>query len=77
MSKEDKNQNGKRNTKMKLTRKKAIKLSKKRAKIKKLQKDPEGTSQMKNLQNWSFARISAQRHMALCHGEVIKPLGTL
>jgi hypothetical protein len=40
MSKEDKNQNGKRNNEMKLTGKKARKLSKKRAKIKK--KDPEG-----------------------------------
>jgi hypothetical protein len=71
MTKEDKNQNGKRNTKMKLTGKKARKLSKKRAKIKKLQKDPEGTSQKENLQNWSFARISAQRHVALCHGKAI------
>jgi hypothetical protein len=37
MSKEDKNQNGKRNMEMNLTRNKATKLSKKRAKIKKLQ----------------------------------------
>jgi hypothetical protein len=44
MLREDKNQNGKRHTKMKLTRKKARKLSKKRAKIEKLQKVPEGTS---------------------------------
>jgi hypothetical protein len=36
MSKEDKNQNGKRNTETKLTGKKARKLSKKRAKIEKL-----------------------------------------
>ena len=36
MSKKNKNQNGKRITKMKLTRKKARKLSKKRAKIDKL-----------------------------------------
>jgi hypothetical protein len=71
MSKEDKNQNGKRNTKMKLTGNNARKLSKKRAKIKKLQKDPEGTSQKENLQIWSFVRISAQRHMALRHGKAI------
>jgi hypothetical protein len=71
MSKEDKNQNGKRNTEMKLTGKKARKLSKKRAKIEKLQKDPEGTSQKENLQNWSFVGISEQRHMALRHGEAI------
>jgi len=45
MSKENKNQNGKRITKTKLTGKKARKLSKKKAKIEKLQKIPEGTSQ--------------------------------
>jgi hypothetical protein len=44
MPKEDKNQNGKRHTKMKLTGKKYRKLSKKRVKIDKLQKVPEGTS---------------------------------
>jgi hypothetical protein len=55
----------------KLTGKKARKLSKKRAKIKKLQKDPEGTLQKENLQNWSFIGISTQRHMALHHGEAI------
>jgi hypothetical protein len=44
MPKEDKNQNGKRNNEMKLTGKKARKLSKKREKIEKLQKVPEGTS---------------------------------
>jgi len=59
MSKEDKNHNGKRNTEMKLTRNKDIKLSKKRAKIEKYQKNLEGTSQKENLQNWSFIGISA------------------
>jgi hypothetical protein len=49
MSNTDNNQNGKRNTEMKLTGKKARKLSKKRAKIEKLQKVPEGTSQRENL----------------------------
>jgi hypothetical protein len=43
MSREDKNQNGKRMTEMKLTRKKARKLSKKRAKFKKLQNILEET----------------------------------
>jgi hypothetical protein len=57
-SNEDKNHNGKRDTETKLTRKKARKLSKKRAKIDKLQKALEGTSQKENFQNWSFARIS-------------------
>jgi hypothetical protein len=67
----DKNQNGKRNIEMKLTGKKARKLSKKRDKIEKLQKVPEGMSQTENLQNWSFAGISEQCHMALHHGEAI------
>jgi hypothetical protein len=71
MSNEDKNQNGKRHTETKLTGKKARKLSKKRDKIEKLQKVPEGTSQEGNLQNWSFVGISEQRHMALRHGEAI------
>jgi hypothetical protein len=56
---------------MKLTRKKDRKLSKKRAKTEKLQKYLEGTLQKENLQNWSFIRISTQRHMALHHGEAI------
>jgi hypothetical protein len=71
MLKDDKNQNGKETIEMKLTRKKARKLSKKRANIEKLQKIPEGTSQKENLQNWSFVEISEQRHMALCRGEAI------
>jgi hypothetical protein len=56
---------------MKLTEKKARKLSKKRDKIGKLQKVPEGTSQQDNLQNWSFTKISEQHHMALRHGKEI------
>jgi hypothetical protein len=71
MSKEDKNQNRKRNTETKLTGKKDINLSKKRAKINKLQKVPEGTSQKKNLQNWSFVGISEKKHMELHHGKEI------
>jgi hypothetical protein len=43
MSKENKNQNEKRNIETKLTGNKARKLSKKKAKIKKLQTIPEGT----------------------------------
>jgi hypothetical protein len=71
MSKEDKNQNEKKHTETKLKGKKARNLSKKRNKIEKLQKVLEGTSQEKNLQNWSFTGISEQRHMALHHGEEI------
>jgi hypothetical protein len=69
MPKEDKNQNGKRHIETKLTGKKDINLSKKRDKIDKLQKVPEGTSQKENLQNWSFVGITEQRHMALLQGE--------
>jgi hypothetical protein len=58
MPKEDKNQNGKRTTKTKITGKKARKLSKKREKVKKLQMSPEGTSWKEDLQNWNFIRIS-------------------
>jgi hypothetical protein len=71
MPKEDKNQNGKRNTETKITRKKARKLSKKRSKIEKLQKVPEGTSRKVDLQNWNFARIPEQHPMALFHGKEI------
>jgi hypothetical protein len=71
MPKENKNQNGKRTTETKLTGKKARKLSKKRAKIDRLQRVPEGTSQKETLQNWSFVGISEQRHGSLRHGEAI------
>jgi hypothetical protein len=51
----DKNQNGKINTKTKVTGKKARNLSKKREK---LQNVPKGTSQKEGLQNWKFIEIS-------------------
>ena len=60
MSREDKNQNGKRMTETKLTGKKYRKLSKKRVKIEKLQKIPEETSQKEKSQELIFARISEQ-----------------
>ena len=56
---------------MKITRNKARKLSKKRGNIDKLQKVPKGTSQKENLQNWNFAGITKQRHMALRQGKEI------
>jgi hypothetical protein len=71
ISKEDKNQNGKKNTETKLTEKKARKLSKKRAKIEKLHNVLEGASQKENLQNLSFVKISEQRHRSLHCGEEI------
>jgi hypothetical protein len=71
MTKEDKNQNGKRNTETKITGKKARKINKKGEKVKKLQKGPEGTSWKEYLQNWNFIRLSEQLPMALFHGEEI------
>jgi hypothetical protein len=67
MPKGDKNQNGNRNTETKLNGKKARKLSKKRSKIKKLHKVPEGTSQKENLQNLNFVGIAEQCHKELHH----------
>jgi hypothetical protein len=58
MSREDKNQNGKRMTKMKLTGKKDRKLSKKRDKIGKVQKTLGETSQKEKSQESSFVAIS-------------------
>jgi hypothetical protein len=71
MPRRDNNHTGKRNNETKIVGKKDRNLSKKRAKIKKLQMVPVGTSQMENLQNWNFAGISEQCHMALLHGETI------
>jgi hypothetical protein len=71
MPKEDKNKNRKRNIEKNIIRKKAIKLSKKRAKVEKLQKGPEGTLRKDELQNWNFVGISKQRPMALHHNEAI------
>jgi hypothetical protein len=71
MSREDKTQNLKRMIETKLTGKKARNLSKKRAKIGKLQKTPEETSQKEKSQELSFTKISEQRHLALHHGATI------
>jgi hypothetical protein len=56
---------------MKLTGNKARKLRKKRANTERLQAVLEETSQKENLQNLSFAGMSEQPHMALCHNEAI------
>ena len=71
MSKENKNQNEKRTTETKLTGKKARNLSKKKAKIERLQQVPEATSQKENLQNFNFVKISEQRHRPLRRGKAI------
>jgi hypothetical protein len=72
MPKENKNQNGKSHIEMKITGMKSINISKKTAKIDKLQKFPEGTSQKENLQNWSFTGITKQHQ-----GEEILSLGPI
>jgi hypothetical protein len=68
MPREDKNQNGKRNPVTQITGKKARKLSKKKAKLEKLQEAPERTSQKEGFQNLNFVGISEQRRLALRHG---------
>jgi hypothetical protein len=70
MPRGDKNQNGKRNPVMHITGKKARKLSKKRAKIEKLQNVPEGTSEGR-FAKLELREISEQHNMALRHGEEI------
>jgi hypothetical protein len=54
-----------------ITRKKARKLSKKKAKLEKLQEIPERTSQKEGLQNLNLVRISKQRRLALHHDGAI------
>ena len=71
MPKEDKNQNRKRNIEMKITRKKDRKLNKKKAKIEKLQKFPEGTVQKEAFHNLNFVGITVHHSMALSHGKEI------
>jgi hypothetical protein len=71
MPRRDKNKNGKRNPETQITGKKARKLSKKKAKLEKLQEVPKRTSQKESLQNWNFVRISEQRRLALHHDEAI------
>jgi hypothetical protein len=68
---EDKNKNGKRNPVTQITGKKARNLSKKKAKLERLQEVPEETSQKAGLQNLNLAGIAEQRRMALRHDEAI------
>jgi hypothetical protein len=68
MPRGDKNQNGKRNPVTQITGKKARNLSKKKAKLEKLQEVPEKTSQKEGLQNSNFVGISEQLRLALLHG---------
>lgn len=68
---ENKNKNGKRNPKTQITGKKARKLSKKKAKLEKLQEIPKRTLEKEGLQNLNVARIAEQRRLALSCGEKI------
>jgi hypothetical protein len=68
MPRGDKNQNGKRNIETQIIGKKARNLSKKKAKLEKLQEVPEKTSQKEGLQNLNFVRISEKLRLPLRHG---------
>jgi hypothetical protein len=59
------NQKGKRNPVTQIIGKKARKLSKKKAKLEKLQEVPERTSQKEGLCNLNFSGIEEQRRLAL------------
>jgi hypothetical protein len=71
MPREDTNQNGKRNPVTQITGKKARNLSKKKAKLEKLQEAPERTLQKEGFHNLNFVGISVQHRMALRHGGAI------
>jgi hypothetical protein len=71
MPRGDKNKNGKRNPETQITGKKARKLSKKKAKLEKLQEVPERTSQKEGLQNLNLAGIAEQHRLALHHDGAI------
>jgi hypothetical protein len=67
----DKNNNIKRNPETQITGKKSRKISKKKAKLEKLQEVPERTSQKEDLQNLNLVGIAEQHRLALRHGEAI------
>jgi hypothetical protein len=71
MPREYKNQNGKRNSITQITGKKARKLSKKKAKLEKLQEALGRTSQKEGFHNLDFAGISEQHRLTLHHGGAI------
>jgi hypothetical protein len=71
MLREDKNKNGKRNPETRITGKKERKLSKRKAKLEKLQEVPEKTSQKAGLQNLNLIGIAEQCRMTLRRGEAI------
>jgi hypothetical protein len=68
---EENRNNGKRNSVTQITRKKARNLSKKKARLKKLQEVLEHTLQKEGLEKLNFARMTEQRRLALLHDEAI------
>jgi hypothetical protein len=71
MLREDKNTNGKRNPETQIIGKKATKLSKKKAKLERLQVVLVKTLQKEVLQKLNIVRIEEQRRMELHHDESI------
>jgi hypothetical protein len=68
---EDKNKYGNRNPTNQITGNKAIKLSKKKSKLEKLQEVPEKNSQKAGLQNLNLVGIEKPRRMGLHHDKYI------
>jgi hypothetical protein len=71
MLRENKNKNGKKNPETQITGKKARRLSKKKAKLEKLQEVLVKTSQKAGLQNLNLTGISEQQRMEFHHDESI------
>jgi hypothetical protein len=71
MLRNNKNKNGKRNIETQITGKKARKLSKKKAKLEKLQEVLDRTLQKEGLHNLYLARIEGPCRMVLHHDEAI------
>jgi hypothetical protein len=67
----NKNKNGKRNPETTIIGKKERKISKKKAKLEKLQEVPERTSQKEGLQNLNLTGIAEQHQLALRHDKAI------
>jgi hypothetical protein len=70
MLRKDKNNNGKMNLDTQITGKER-KLSKKKAKLDKLQEVPERTSEKRSLQNLNLTKIVEQHRLTLLHDEAI------
>jgi hypothetical protein len=71
MPRVDKNNNGKRNPNTYIIGKKAIKLSKKKTKLEKLQEATKRTTQKEDLHNSNLTGITKQLRLKLHHDEEI------